>query len=186
MIKLSKKSLLLFLPAIATAAFAMPSLASAATFDGVGNHTLTSNNLSFTAGAPLNAGSICSSSVLEVKVAVGGATATVTGGTFTGCTGTDGLVGIPAHVTGTGFPWTITRNAVGVFTIDGIHLAVVITGVSPIVTVSGNLGGGTIDNATHTVTYTKAPGLTETFAGFSVAAPVSGDFRDDQGTWAVT
>jgi hypothetical protein len=185
MIKFSKKSLLLFISAIAMAAFAMPSLASAATFDGVGAHTLTSSSLGFTAGAPLNGGSDCASSVFQVNVPAGGASATVTGATFSGCVGTDALNGIPADVTATNFPWEITRTGVGTGLIDGIHIVVNFTAAATIVTLSGNLPVA-INNTTHTITFTNATGLTATSGGASASTVVNGDFRDDQNSLGIT
>jgi hypothetical protein len=183
MIKLSKKSLLLFVSAIAMAAFALPSMASAATFDGVGNHTLTSSNLSFTSTG-LGGGSICTSSVFEV--AVSAASARVTAATFSGCTGTDGLLGVPATPTATNLPWTVTPVAGGIV-IDGIHVVVHFPAASLNVTLSGSLLGGAVTNTTHTLTYTGGTGLLATAStGGSATATVSGDFRDDQGTLAVT
>ena len=185
MIKLSKKILLLFISAIAMAACAMPSIAFAANFDGVGNHTLTSSNLSVTS-AGLGAGTACTSSVLELNVAAGGATASVTGATFSGCTGTDALAGLPAHVFTTAFPWTLTRAGPGAFTIHGIHLLVIYTPSGLAETISGTIHGVAINNATHTVTFNNAVGLTATTSGVTAPALVSGDFRDDQNSLGVT
>ena len=188
MIKLSKKSLLLIISALAMAAFAMPSLASATIFDGAGTHGLTSSNLSFTS-AGLGGGSICTSSTFTVNVATGGATATVTGARFTGCTGTDLVVGTPTDVTATGFPWFITRTAAGAFTVDGVRVLVNFTGAFP-VDLSGNLTNGTINCGTHVVTYTGANGLTATTtppaAMATAPATVSGTLTDDQQTLCVT
>ncbi len=183
MIKLSKKSLLLFVSAIAMAAFALPSMASASTFDGIGRHTLTSNNLSFTS-AGLGGGSICSSSTFELDV-VSATHATVTGASFTGCNGIDGLAGVPATVTATNFPWRVTPVGDG-FTIDGIHIVAHFPAAALDVTLAGNLPGA-IDNASHTITLNGATGLTATaIPGGSAPATVSGDLRDDQGTLTVT
>ena len=186
MTKLSKKSLLLFVSALALAAFALPSMASAATFDGVGNHTLTSSNLTVTAGAPLNAGTACSSSVVELNVATGGATAAATGATLTGCTGTGALAGMAAHVFTTDFPWTVTRAGPGAFTIHGIHLLVIYTPSGVAETISGTIHAVTINNATHTVTFNNAVGLTATVSGTTAPVSVSGDFKDDQNSLGVT
>jgi hypothetical protein len=169
------------------AALGISHAAAAATFDGVGTHSLTSSNLSFTS-AGLNGGSVCSSSVFTANVATGGATATVTGATFDGCTGTDGLAGFPVTVTVTNLPWTFTRTGAGAFAIDGIHLVVDVRLILSLsFTYGGNLGSGTINNTTHTVTYNNATGLTATAStGGSASATVSGDFRDDQNSLAVT
>lgn len=191
MTKLSKKSLLLFISAIAMAAFAMPSMASAVTFHGPGNHTLTSSNLSVTSAA-LGAGWSCTSSVLEVNVAANTASASVTNATFTGCSGLDGLATVPATVTATNFPWTITRTAVGTIVIDGIHAVAHFPAATLSLTVSGNLAGGAVNNTTHTVTYAGGLGLTMTLVpahggiDSSASAAVTGDLRDDQNSLGVT
>lgn len=185
MTKLSKKSFALFASAVATVALALPSMASAADFDGVGNHTLTSSNLSFNAPA-FGAGAACTSSVFELNVATGGASASFTGATSTGCTGTGALAGIAAHVIYTGFPWTLTRSAPGVFTLHGVHVVAIYTAAGVILTLAGTLHGVQVNNATHTVTLNNATGLTATVNGSTAAATVSGDLIDDQGSFAVT
>ncbi len=166
------------------AALGISHTASASTFDGIGNHTLTSNNLSFTS-AGLGFGWVCTSSTFELDV-VSVTHATVTGASFTGCSGIDGSVGVPAAVTATNFPWRVTPVGDG-FTIDGIHAVLHLPAAGLDVTLGGNLAGGIIHNASHTITLNGATGLTATaIPGGSASATVSGDFRDDQGTLAVT
>jgi hypothetical protein len=189
MIKLSKKSLLLFISALAMAAFAMPSLSSASTFEGIGAHTLTSAGISFSAGAPLNAGASCTTAVFEVDV-VNTLDAKVTNATFGHCTGTGILAGTTATVTSLSLPWTATPVGDG-FTISGINIVNHFEGAAPgpDVTLEGSLLGGTVTNATHTVTYagtsTSGGGLTVTALGSTAAATVAGDLRDDQNTLVV-
>jgi hypothetical protein len=167
-----------------TAAFGTSHAASASTFDGVGNHTLTSANLSFTS-VGLGGGSICLLSIFEVNVA-SATSATVTNATFTGCNGTDGLAPFTAVPTVTGLPWRVTPVGDGV-TIDGIHIVVHFPGSGITVTLTGNLAGGAVNNATHTVTYAGGTGLfASANGGAENAATVSGDFRDAQNTLAVT
>jgi hypothetical protein len=168
-----------------TAALAIAQAASAATYDGVGTHTLTSSSLGITIAAPLNWGWDCASSVFQVNVPAGGASATVTGATFSGCVGTDALNGVPADVTATNFPWEITRTGVGAGTIDGIHVVFNLTAAATIVTLSGNLPVA-INNTTHTVTFSNATGLTATSGGVSASTVVNGDFRDDQNSLGIT
>ena len=184
MIKLSKKSFLIFLSAIVTAAFPAPAMATAFTFDGIGNHTLTSANLSFTSTA-LGFGWGISSTVLEVNVPVPGAFATVTSAAFTGCTGTDSATGFACDVTATNFPWAITRIAAGTFDIDGIHAVVNFTSAGVLVTLEGHLEGS-INNTTHTLTFANSVGLTATTTLGNAPVSVTGDFRDDQNTLQVT
>jgi hypothetical protein len=181
MIKLSKKSLLLFVVAVASMASA--SSASAATFDGVGQHTLTSSNLGFDVAA-FGSGSSCASSVFEVNVPVGGATATVTGASFSGCVGT-GLLAGAADVTATNLPWEITTlGNPGEVIIDGIHITSNFTAAGVIVTLEGNLTTP-FNNATHTATYSGQT-ITSTSALGTAPATVTGSLRDDQQTLAAT
>jgi hypothetical protein len=182
MIKLSKKSLLLFVVAVASMASA--SSASAASFDGVGSHQLRSINLGFTS-ATLGAGAGCTTSDFTVVVPAGGATASVTAASFSGCTGTGALAGLTVHATGTGLPWPITRIAPGSFSIDGIHVTNNVTGFGHI-TLEGNLTG-TIDcTPTRTVTFANSGDLTATSAIGNGAATVSGIFTDSLNTLCVT
>jgi hypothetical protein len=166
-----------------TGALGVTHAASAATFDGVGNHTLTSSNLSFNWPA-LGAGWSCTSTIFEVNVPAGGATATLTGVTVSSCVGTGALAGVPADVTVTNLPWEFTRTAAGTFDITGIHMTLNFTGVTN-ATLEGNLEGS-INNTTHTVTFANSPGLTLTSAIGNSPQTVTGDFRDDQNTLAVT
>jgi hypothetical protein len=165
------------------AALGISQAASAATFDGVGNHTLTSANLSFTSTG-LGAGWSCTSSRLEVTVAA--ASARVTAVTFDSCTGTDGLAGVGATLTATNLPWTVTPVGDAIL-IDGVHAVAHFPAVGLSLTLEGNLAGGTVANASHTVTYGSGLGLTMTAStGGSGSVTVTGDLRDDQGTLAVT
>ena len=167
------------------AALGISHTASASTFDGIGNHTLTSNNLSFTS-AGLGAGWACSSSTWEVNVA-STTVATVTSVAFSSCTGTDALAGVPSTLTVTNLPWRVTPVGDGIV-IDGIHIVLHFPAVGLSLTLAGNLAGGTVNNPTHTVTYNNGTGLTATAIPGPGSAPatVSGDFRDDQGTLTVT
>jgi hypothetical protein len=178
---------ILTLVVVAAAALGTLQAASAATFAGVGQHTLTSANLAFNAGTPLSGGSICTSSIFEVNVAAGGATATVTGATFTGCTGTGSQSGT-ITVAATGFPWSITRTAAGVFTIDSVTVNELFESSGLILTLRGNLPGGTINCTTHTITYVNNGPLTVTAdpVGLDAVATVSGHLRDDQNSLCVT
>jgi len=179
MIKLSKKSLLLFVVAVASMASA--SSASAVTFDGVGQHTLTSSNLGFDQAGV--GSSSCAHTVFEVDVT--GATATVTGVTFTGCVGTSGLLSGPANVSGLGFPWEITTLGVaGQVTIDDVTVTADFTSVGIPVKLEGPLVTP-FNNATHTATFTGQT-LTTTSPIGTGTATITGSLRDVQQTLTVT
>jgi len=185
--KLSKKGLLLFVSALAVSAFAMPSLASAVTFDGPGDHVLSSANLGFSTTIQGNAGSSCSTSHFTVTVSASGATATVDSATFTGCTGTGAVAGIPTDVVATNFPWEITTlGSPGNFVIDGVHVnATITTTGNPIVTLEGNLNGA-FNNTTNTATFASSTGLTATSPLGNSAATVTGTLTDNQHTLRIT
>jgi hypothetical protein len=183
MTKLTKKSLLLFVVAVASMASA--SSASAATFEPANStHTLTSSNLSFNIPS-LGAGSSCASSTFEVVVSSTGATATVTSGTFDGCVGT-GLLTAPAVVSGTNFPWEITTSGIAnQFTIDAIH----VTADFPSIGVSSTLEGpveGTYNNTTNTAEFANSTGPTATTSLGNGPATVSGTLTDDSHTLRIT
>jgi hypothetical protein len=186
MIKLSKKSLLLFVVALASVASA--SSASAATFDGVGQHTLTSSNLRFT--TQIGFGTSCSSSVFEVNVPASGATATVTSATFSGCVGTGGLSGT-ADISASGFPWEVTTLGVAnTVTIDGVRVHANVTSSSTTIDLSGSLTNGVFNCTTHVLEYNNAGDLTATITTpppeTTLPATVSGTLTDDQGTLCPT
>jgi hypothetical protein len=179
MIKLSKKSLLLFVVAVASMASA--SSASAVTFDGVGQHTLTSTNLGYDVPG---AGASCANSTFEVNVPTGGATATVTTATFSGCVGTGILLGA-AHLKGDGFPWEITTLGVtGQGTLDGVSITANFTGPAALVTLEGNLVTPW-NNTSHTALFSGQT-LTSTSPLGTQVATITGTFRDDQQTLTFT
>jgi len=171
----------------ATAVVGVPQIASAATFDGLGAHTLTSLNLGLTAnlGGVLY-GFSCTDSALALVV-TNATTANVTGASFSHCTGAGAIAGVPFHMTGTGFPWRVTALASGTFAIDGIHVTQVFTLPSGPLdeTLEGSLEG-TINNTTHVATFANAEGLTATGGLGTGAATVSGTFSDSLSSLAVT
>jgi hypothetical protein len=158
-------------------------VARAASFDGVGQHTLTATNLGFDA-ASLGLTTTCTSTVYEVNVATGGATATVTGATFSGCTGAGTLAGA-ADVVGSGFPWTITRTASGTFDIDGIHTTWSFTGVGLVLTFEGAIDGSW-NNTTHAGDITDRTLTLTSALGNGFATVTNGAIRDDQNSLAIT
>jgi hypothetical protein len=181
MIKLSKKGLVLFAVAVASVAFA--SSVSAASFDGPGQHTLTSSNWGFDVPA-LGAGWSCASSTFEVNVAAGGATATITNASYSSCVGSGVLAG-PADVVTTNLPWQITTlGTSGQVVIDGVHLAFNFTTPGVTVTLEGNLVTP-FNNATHTATFSGQT-LTATSPLGDATVVMTGSLRDDQQTLVVT
>lgn len=184
--KLSKKSILLFGAVLALSAFAMPSLASAATWDPPGTtHTLDSPNLSFSSAV---GGSICSLAQFHLVVSAAGVS-TITGTNFSGCSGTGGATGCTTTARGTSFPWTVTPISTTTATIDKVHVDVTFEGAAcPLgnpanVTLSGNLGPAAWSNAAHEVVFANTGGLTVAGIG---PATVSGTVRDTSQTLVIT
>ena len=111
--KASKRFVLVVLGVLALAAFVMPSMVSAASWETTGSsHTLTSSDLRFINGDG-TLGSICAATTLQSTV-TSTAVLSVTAGTFTNCMGT-GAMGTPCTTTPVGkFPW----QATGISTTD--------------------------------------------------------------------
>jgi hypothetical protein len=185
--KLSKKSMLLFGAVLALCAFAMPSVASASTWDPPSTtHTLDSPNLSFTSAA---GGSTCALAQFHVVVSAAGVS-TITGTNFANCSGTAPATPCVTTPRGTNFPWTVTPISATTVTIDKVHVDVTYEGIgcplgnpSGNVTLSGNLGPAAWSNATHEVVFASTGGLTVAGVG---PATVSGTVRDTSQTLAIT
>jgi hypothetical protein len=194
--KFSKRSVLLFGAVLAVCAFAVPSLASAASWDGGGTvtHQLASANLGFTIEAPQVIGSSCANSEFDSDV-VSAATLRITGARFLNCRGTGLGVNCTVTPTGRNFPWTATAPTTTTIGIDGVHVSVAFEnhpdgtacGVNGLTTtLTGNLTGGSWDpsatGANRRVTFRNAPGTTSHSSLGSNAAFVTGDIRDTAGT----
>jgi hypothetical protein len=172
--KLSKKSLLIFAAVLSLAAFAMPSMASAASWGVVGStHDLDQipgNGLAFTS-TDGTIGSGCAGTSLHAFV-TSAAALTVQSGSFTNCMGT-GAAGTPCTTTVTGtFPWTAvgtTTTNIQINTVNahvryentpGNATACPANGV--VVTVTGTLastGHTHWNSTTRTATFVNATGL---------------------------
>jgi hypothetical protein len=170
--------------AAAVAALGIAPAASAATFDGVGTHQLRSTNVGFNSPG-LGDGGGCTTSDFTVVVPSGGATASVTAMSFSGCTGTGLFNGLTMHMTATGLPWPITTlGTAGRFRIDGIHITDNVTGFGHI-TLHGNLDGA-LNCSTHVTTFNNDGALTEVSALGGAPMTVSGSFTDSLNTLCIT
>jgi hypothetical protein len=204
---LSKKSALLFGAVLAVCAFVAPSMASAASWSGLGTHQLASANLNFTTNiAPLGAaGSSCADSEFDADV-VNAQVIEITGAVFRNCTGGSGFPAIggaaddcTVTATGTNFPWTATARLTTDIQIHQIDVDVAFE-TKPggalgscrlegnTVRVTGTLTSGSFDPsataANRRITYTSAPGLTAHVLGTGLNGPaaVTGVFRDTTAT----
>ncbi len=185
--KFSKKSVVLFAGVMAVCAFALPSMASALSWAPVGgaDHALTSTNLSFATEGAASIGSSCAQSSLTAVV-ISGATAHITGSSFTNCMGIGAAQPCTATPVGSNFPWVATPTNPVV--IDRIHVSVVFENTPgagsacpvPItVTLTGNLTAGAFNNVEHGITLAGATGLVGHSAGQPTAATtVAGTIRD--------
>lgn len=172
--KFSKKGALLFAAAMALCAFAMPSTASAVSWDPLGTtQTITSPNLGFTSNPGVQVVSSCTSSTFDVDV-VSATTLEVTNATFGGhC-----VLVFPSiagalctmDMSGTRFPWTITASSTTDIRLDNVHIDVTFTqtatGNCPasfvdqrLTITGGTTSGGSWDAATDELTLNDAEGL---------------------------
>jgi hypothetical protein len=199
--KFSARSGLLFGVVLAVCAFAVPSMASAASWAGLGTHQLFSPNLQFSAVEPAPVGlvgSSCADSQFDAHV-VNAAVVEITGVRFLRCTGGAGFSGTGAQddctvtATGTNFPWTATARTTTDIQIHQIDVDVrfevnpaggTCTVAGNTARVTGTLTSGSFDPsatpANRRITFTSAPGLTAHVLGTGLNAPaaVTGQFRD--------
>jgi hypothetical protein len=203
--KFSKKGVLLFAAAMALCAFAMPSMASAASWGVVGTeHTLDSPNLGFISDAS-GTSSQCTRSQFTVNVATALA-AEITAASFAGCTVNGPATGLcTATSTATGLPWTataVTTSNIQIHSVDidvGLenHPGSTTCGAAGLsIRVTGTLTNGewTGNGANqHEITLTPGTGaraahglVTHSALGNGVPATVTGTIRDTQQTLTVT
>jgi hypothetical protein len=197
--KFFRKGVLLFAGVMAVCAFAVPSMASAASWGVIGtSHTLTSTNLAFAAHTVIGvSGSSCRDArfVADVRSA---AELTITSGTFNNCAGSGIATGCTVTATGTSFHWGGTGVTTSNVQISGVRVDIRFETrpAGPLgscalegqdLTLTGSLNGGSWGAAGHEVTYTGATGLTSHSAALgSSAVTVSGTFFDTAGTLTLT
>ncbi|HEX5925919.1 MAG TPA: hypothetical protein VFY45_18970, partial [Baekduia sp.] len=177
---------------LAVCAFVGPSMASAASWSGLGTHQLLSTNLSFVGGvAPSNVGWNCAQSTFDTSV-TNGADAAVIGTRFSNCRGFPGTASGSCTVTptGSGFPWTATATATDNIQIHNIHVNMAFealpgTAASECltfglqITLTGTLTGGSWNISPREILFTSAHGLTgHGNNGATLPALVSGTIRD--------
>lgn len=172
--KLTKKSVMLFAATMAACAFALPSVASAASWGVVGSHhTLDSPNFGFTqtfGGSGMT--SSCTSSSFTARVLNGG-DLSIQSGSFGGlCTFGGSAVGdCTLTLQATGFPWRATAVTTSNIQIHGIDID--ITFENPPAATGG---------------VCNVPGLKETLTGILISGRWTGntihpriDFADAEG-----
>jgi hypothetical protein len=196
--KFSKKGVLLFAAAMALCAFAMPSMAGAASWTVVGSaHTLDTGNVGFegTSAALGTIDSSCTASSFATTVA-SSANLEITHATFGGhCTATGAAIGsCIADAVAQKLPWTATAVSTSNIQIHGIHITVGLTQTSPAAcnavgasfTITGTVSGGVWNNAARHLTLNNAPGLTSHVVGQpATLVTARGTFRDTAQTLLV-
>ncbi|HEX5924542.1 MAG TPA: hypothetical protein VFY45_11965 [Baekduia sp.] len=187
---------MLVLAAMAACALAAPSAGSAASWSAVGStHVLDASTFAFFAGGAITAGATCTTARFHTHVQ-SGAVLTITGATFSGCTGTGGITACSAVVTATKLPWSATAIASNNLRIDGFHIGANFTGAScPLpttATVTGSIIGSpsssTWDFFSHTMTFNHATGLSTHFGAGVGTFPTTATtaLRDTTQTLTVT
>jgi hypothetical protein len=129
--KFSKKSVLLFAAAMALCAFAMPSMASAASWGPIGTeHTLDSTDIGF-ANDTNGATSMCERAQFTVTVTTA-ANIEIDTANFSNCLLNAEQLGATctATSTATGLPWTATARTTSDIQIHGVNIDVVTTGAT--------------------------------------------------------
>jgi hypothetical protein len=199
--KFSKKGVLLFAAAMALCAFALPSMASAASWTVVGSHhLLDSSNVGFTSTTALGSlVSQCTASSFTTRVN-SAADATITAATFGGdCTlsvNTTQICTVDSTADPASLPWTATAIASNNIQIHNIHIAVRVTQssvgncpaalVGGLLTITGTINSGTsINNATHVLTLSNAEGLTSHSPLGANPVTARGTFSDTQNSLAI-
>jgi hypothetical protein len=197
--KLSGKSVVLFGVVLVVCAFAVPSMASAASFTGLGTHQLFSPNLSF--NAPTAAlGWSCADSRFDIDINNGN-DGIITGGRFQNCRGLPGTAAgnCTMTLTGTKFPWTATAAAgTDNLQVHGVHVDMAFealpgTAASECLangvqaTLTGTLTGGSWNPTSREITFQDDDGLINHFNTGAASAPVfvTATFRDLNGTLGV-
>jgi hypothetical protein len=190
--------------AMAVTAFALPSVASAASWGTIGTgHTLDSSSFAFTAQFPTGppffgpVTSSCAQTQFVTDVTSAGVL-TITTATFTGCTATGTGSDCTATVNASGLPWRATGPTTTNVQIHNFNITMLVEtrpGASPppcaiqgmTATLTGTLTGGTWNASTHQFAFSNADGLTTHVPALGPwPTTASGTFRDTFQTLTLT
>ena len=199
--KFSKKGVLLFAGGMAVCAFGMPSMASAATWGGIGtDHTLHSTNVGFTGSPAGPVTSLCTNSTWTVDVR-SAAALTVTSATFKGCTASGAAIGTCTWtwtVTPLNSPdWTVTGPTTDNVQIHSVNIDITYeqhpgsascAAPGARQTLTGTLTGGFFNDTTHALILADEEGLVSHTLGGVQNQPVTvrATFTDTVGTLTLT
>jgi hypothetical protein len=173
----------------ALAAFAVPSMASAANWGPLNaNKSLDSTSVTYTDQNAVAGGWTCSAQHYGVHVRpLLTSTLDITAASWTNCGGFGSYAGCIAVLTPTGLPWTATASSSTAVTFP-IHAHVTFPCGGAPLDLDGTIAG-TWSAATHTVTFPSggAYSLNETWMGTLVGhAKVSGAFHDPTNVLTLT
>jgi hypothetical protein len=199
--KLSTKGALLFASAIAVCAFALPAMASAATWHGPfpSTHLLDApgtnnpnNRLSITRdAAPPSGGWVCGFAQFHLDI-LSPTDARVTNFVTNGCHGTGLFINCTVTLKAGNLPWTVTNPSTHDIEIHDIDITEQYENTpgsasacaAPVtITTTGTLRNGTWTNPGHELEFNNAPGLITHPAG---ADGFSGTFVDTSGNLLMT
>jgi hypothetical protein len=190
--KTMTKSTMLAASIMALAAFAMPSMASAANWGPVNtNHTLTGTFIPTWAegGGPPNTNFVCTASLGVHTRLPASSTLDITSATFPSCQGDWGQ-GSTCKVTAiaSGLPWTATGTSTSDVRINVTDITATYSNfpnstscavVGRVRHFSGTVTGGAWSAAAHSLTYSLDPGLIVGFGfGYTGPAQTSGVLTD--------
>lgn len=165
MSKSFRKLVLLACAVMALCAWAMPSMASAASWGPVSStHTETGSLFTIHISFPFTLHYSCAHTHDHSEVA-SASVMTITSASFGNCTGAGAAAGCAVTLQATSLPWSATGVSTSNVTIDGVRIDGLLEGGSCAVagasfTMTGNLQGGAWDPAAHQITYNNASGLT--------------------------
>ncbi len=173
----------------AMAAFAVPSMASAAVWGPINtNQSLDTSSANYNAiPGTLPYGFVCAQHLGVHVRTPASSSIDVTSASFSSCIGTGGATACPATATPTGLPWTATALSSTSVNLP-VHLQATFTGACTGITVNvDGLINGTWSASTHTLVFSNASGLTETFMGSTLGTlTFSGSLRNPTQTLTLT
>jgi hypothetical protein len=176
----------------AMAAFALPSMASAAVWGPINtNKSLDATNVTYNDVNAANGGWTCTSQHLGVHVRTpASSTLDITAASWTSCSGFGQYAGCPMFLTATGLPWTATASTSTAVNFP-IHADVSLPCGGAPFKINGTIHGPTWNASAHTVTFTSGgtSGLDETWPldpGALGHAYLTGVFHDPTNTLTLT
>jgi hypothetical protein len=177
--KIIRKSLLLFAIVAALTAFAVPSMASAVNWSPLNSYQITTSPTTLTVNVPgLGDGLSCSSGPIlatHVRTPASSLMDVLASLDFS-CTGTGWWTNCNVAMAPTGFPWTVDGASLTNVTINSLSINGTLSGSCGsygTFNLNGSLAGGHWSQATHSLAFTNATGVSLSGPGYSYPATVS-------------